>query len=90
MPQVHIKYFASVREALNVSSETVQTAAATVGELRAELMGRSGGYAQALGDGANGVALRAAYQQTLCDWHTPFDLLASSHEVAFFPPVTGG
>ena len=38
--QVHIKYFASIREALGRSSETWQTSALTLGDLRLALVQR--------------------------------------------------
>ncbi len=82
--KICIKYFASIREALEISSETCETAAGTVAALREELIARGGAYASAL---ARGKAVRVAVQQTLCDETT---VLTDGAEVAFFPPVTGG
>lgn len=84
MNQITVRYFASIREALGVGSESVQTTAATVGALRAELMGKSEAASQAL---AEGRAVRMALNQDMCDGAA---MLKSGDEVAFFPPVTGG
>ena len=83
---ITVRYFAAVREQLG-SSETVvlaETAARTVGELHAWLVGRSAVHAAAL-DLSKGV--RTACNQTLC---TAEQALQDGDEVAFFPPVTGG
>ncbi len=84
MTSVSIKYFASVREALGMSGEQVQTSAATVASLRDELIARGGAFAQAL---ARGQALRVALNHTMTEESV---LLSDGCEVAFFPPVTGG
>jgi len=88
--KITVKFFASVREALGTSSETVDTAdgVATVGQLRAQLAARGGAWEQALAGGDNGGrALRMAFNQVMCNADTA---LADGAEVAFFPPVTGG
>lgn len=84
MNQITVRYFASIREAMGTGNESLQTAAATVGALRAELMGKSEAAAQAL---AEGKAVRMALNQDMC---ADDALLKSGDEVAFFPPVTGG
>ena len=84
MNQITVRYFASIREAMGTGSESLQTAAATVGALRAELMGKSEAAAQAL---AEGRAVRMALNQDMCDGAA---VLKNGDEVAFFPPVTGG
>lgn len=81
---IHLKYFASVREAMGQGTETLQTTASTVGALRDELIARGGPGADAL---ARGKAVRVALNQTMCDETTP---LPDGAELAFFPPVTGG
>lgn len=81
---VQVKYFASIREALGMGSESVETAASTVGGLRDELIARGGVYAESL---ARGKAVRIAINQTLADESAA---LVDGAEVAFFPPVTGG
>lgn len=82
---VTVKFFASVREAVGASSETLELPAgvSTVGALRAHLAARGGAWEQALGS----PALRMACNQVMCGDATA---LADAAEVAFFPPVTGG
>ena len=82
--KMHIKYFASIREAIGRSGEEWETAAATLAQLRAELLARGGAYAEAL---APGRAVRMALNQVMVDEAAA---LADGAEVAFFPPVTGG
>ena len=62
--KVQIRYFASVREALDTSGETVDTGAATLAALRDELIARGGAYATAL---ARGKAVRMALDQAMSD-----------------------
>ena len=83
MKQLKIRYFASIREALG-PGESVQTEAASLGQLRDELIARGGPHAEAL---ARGKALRVALDQVMADESLP---LRDGAEVAFFPPVTGG
>jgi molybdopterin synthase sulfur carrier subunit len=83
--KIHIKYFASVREALNKSEEEMNTHASTVAGLRSELQSRNALYAQALD---TNKAVRAAVNQQIC--HDEDMALSEGVEVAFFPPVTGG
>mgnify|MGYP006149299987 FL=1 len=82
--KVHLRYFASIREALGTGSESIDTHAATLAALRAELAARGGAYAQAL---APGRAVRVALNQTMSDETA---VLSEGAEVGFFPPVTGG
>lgn len=79
-----VLYFASIREAAGSASETLDTKAGTVAELRAELCARGGAMAEVL---APGKAVRIALNQTLAHEHAG---LTDGDEVAFFPPVTGG
>ncbi len=79
-----VRYFASIREAVGQASETVDTPAKTLGELREALIARGAPYADAL---AKGRAVRMALNQTVCDDSAT---LSEGAEVAFFPPVTGG
>jgi molybdopterin synthase sulfur carrier subunit len=81
--EVRVLYFASVREVLG-HGETVSTDAATLGDLRSELIARGGAHAQALG---RQRPLRMALDQVLGDEAAA---LRPGAEVAFFPPVTGG
>ena len=82
--KVLVRYFASIREALGQGSETLDTAALTVGALRDELIARGGPHAATL---ARGKAVRVALDQVMSEEAQP---LREGCEVAFFPPVTGG
>lgn len=81
---ITVRYFASIREAMGTSSESLTTTATTVGALREELMARSEAAANAL---AHGKAVRMALNQEMCQ---SYAALKAGDEVAFFPPVTGG
>ena len=82
--KVTVKYFASIREAMGLSSEVLETAAGTLQELRDSLIARGGDAGQSL---ARGRAVRMALNQVMSDESAP---LTDGAEVAFFPPVTGG
>ena len=79
-----VLYFAWVRERIGLPRERVETQAATVNELVAELRAREERYDAAFADLAS---LRVALDQMLSDFDAP---LAGVREVAFFPPMTGG
>lgn len=83
---IQLRFFASVREALGTSQETVAVPAyvQTVGDVRAYLRNRGGAWEHTL---AEGRALRMAYNQQMTDAGTR---ITDGCEVAFFPPVTGG
>ena len=81
---MQILYFAWVRERIGVPREEIETEAATVAELVAELRGREERYEAAFADTA---ALRVALDQELAEVS---DSLEGVREVAFFPPMTGG
>ncbi len=81
---IEVLYFAWVRERIGVPRESVETGAATVAGLVAELVARDERYALAFGDLAS---LRVAVDQELADFDAA---LAGVREVAFFPPMTGG
>ena len=81
---IDILYFAWVRERIGLAREQVDTQAATVAELVAELRAREERYALAFSDLS---ALRVAVDQDLTDFDAP---LAGVREVASFPPMTGG
>jgi molybdopterin synthase sulfur carrier subunit len=81
---MNVMYFAWVRERIGVPHETVETDAATVNDLIAELRAREDRYDAAFADIS---ALRVAIDQELSDFDAP---LAGVREVAFFPPMTGG
>ena len=79
-----VLYFAWVRERIGLPRERVETDAATVSDLVAELAAREERYAAAFADTS---ALRVAVDQVLTDFDAP---IAGAREVAFFPPMTGG
>lgn len=82
--RITVKYFASIREAIGLPGEQVDTAASDLAALRDELIARGGAHAANL---ARGRAVRIALNQTMADESAP---LTEGAEVAFFPPVTGG
>ena len=79
-----VKYFASIREAIGVPGEALNTSATSLATLRDELLARGGAYPEVL---ARGRAVRMALNQVMCDESAN---LVDGCEVAFFPPVTGG
>ncbi len=81
---LRVLYFAWLRERIGESAELLDTRAATVADLVAELRGREERYALAFSDMA---AVRVALDRELADLAAP---LAGVREVAFFPPMTGG
>ena len=83
---IQLRFFASVREALGVTQESVALPAGvtTVGDVRNFLRERGGKWAEVLADGKS---LRMAYDQEMTNANTP---IREGGEVAFFPPVTGG
>lgn len=81
---IDVLYFAWVRERIGLPRERVETSAATVSDLVAELSAREERYALAFADLAS---LRVALDQELSGFDAP---LAGVREVAFFPPMTGG
>ena len=82
--KVTVKYFASIREAIGVGSESVTTSAQTLAALRDELVARGAAHGQVL---ARGKTVRMALNQTMADEASS---LYDGAEIAFFPPVTGG
>ncbi|SMX40612.1 molybdopterin converting factor subunit 1 [Maliponia aquimaris] len=79
-----VLYFAWVRERIGLPRERIETQAATVADLVAELRAREDRYEAAFADLS---ALRVAVDQELTDFDAP---LSGAREVAFFPPMTGG
>lgn len=82
--KITVKYFASIREAIGTSSESIALEANTVLALREMLIAKGEPYATAL---AKGRAVRAALNQVMCEESALFE---DGAEIAFFPPVTGG
>lgn len=82
--KLDVLYFAGLREKVGVPRERIETDAATVDDLIAELCAMDDDHARAFADR---TALRVAVDQEL----TGFDAdLSDVREVAFFPPMTGG
>ena len=81
---INVLYFAWVRERIGLPKERVETDAATVADLVAELIAREDRYAAAFADLSS---LRVALDQELSSFDAP---LNGVREVAFFPPMTGG
>lgn len=79
-------YFAWVREQVGVGEETVDVPGdvTTVSDLMTWLAGRDDAYAAAF---AKADVIRAAVDQ---EHAQPDATIAGAHEIAFFPPVTGG
>jgi molybdopterin synthase sulfur carrier subunit len=84
--KLELRFFASLREALGVSQEsiTIPATVKTIAELRAHLIERGNPWSEVL---AEGKVLRCALNQHMVDANTA---LQEGAEVAFFPPVTGG
>ena len=81
---IEVRYFAWLRERIGERAETIETEAATVADLVAELKERSEAHALAFADMSS---VRVALDQELTDFDAP---LQGRREVAFFPPMTGG
>ena len=81
---IDVLYFAWVRERVGVPRERLETSAATVADLVADLIARDERYSAAFADL---TGLRVALDQQLASFDAP---LAGAREVAFFPPMTGG
>lgn len=84
--KLELRFFASLREALGVSQEsvTIPGDVKTIADLRRYLIERGNPWAEVLADGK---VLRCALNQHMVDANTA---LQDGAEVAFFPPVTGG
>ncbi len=83
---MRLVYFAWVRETVGCGEETVSPPAdvRTVGDLADWLSHRGAPYDDLF---AARDKLRLAVNQDYADWTAP---VATSDEIAFFPPVTGG
>jgi len=80
-----VLYFASLREALGISGESLPVPdAANVTALIESLRARGGAWAESL---AAGKRWRVAVNQNMVALDAP---LKAGDEVAIFPPVTGG
>ena len=81
---IDVVYFAWVRERIGIPKEALETSASNVSELLDELRQKEERYAVAFEDVS---ALRFAIDQQLGDLETSIE---GAHEVAIFPPMTGG
>jgi sulfur-carrier protein len=81
-----ILYFAWVRDLTGLGEEqvTVPDYVTTVGELADRLAAQSDGHRAAFADRSR---LRVAVDQVMATFDAR---VADAHEIAFFPPVTGG
>lgn len=84
--KLELRFFASLREALGVSQEsvTIPDNVKTIIDLRAYLIKRGNPWSEVL---AEDKVLRCALNHHMVDAST---VLEDGAEVAFFPPVTGG
>ena len=80
MTRVNVLYFASLRDAAAMGSESVETVAADLRGLYAELQARHG-FAMPID------RLRVAVDGAFARWD---ESLHEGSEVAFIPPVSGG
>lgn len=80
MPLVRLQYFALLREQRGLSTETLQTSAATAGALYDELRARHTFTLAA-------DRVRVAIDGDFASWETP---LREGVELVFIPPVAGG
>lgn len=81
---LELKYFASLRDQLNVSDESIEWQhMQTVAALKAHLSTRGETWSSLLNDQSIQVAVNQ---------HIAFDhsCINDGDEIAFFPPVTGG
>jgi len=84
--KLELRFFASLRESLGLSSESITAPAEvkTIADLRSYLAQRGNPWAEVL---ASSRVIRCALNQEMVSDATQ---LVEGAEVAFFPPVTGG
>jgi sulfur-carrier protein len=82
--KLHVRYFASLREALGAVETVSVIDGSTLATLRDQLIASSPRHAEVL---ARGRAVRGAINQVMA---AESAVIADGDEVAFFPPVTGG
>ncbi|USF87475.1 molybdopterin converting factor subunit 1 [Candidatus Endoriftia persephone] len=82
---IQIRFFARLREMLEVESEQMELAGmATIADVVEQLQQRGGVWQQAFG-GGNTVMMALNQEMASAE-----SAVADGDEVAFFPPVTGG
>ena len=84
--KIFVVYFASVREAIGVGSETIElpSTIGTVGDFIVWMRNRGPGYEAALNDD---LGIRAAVDRVHA---TPETSVSGAREIAIFPMMTGG
>ena len=84
--KLQLRFFASLREGLGLSEESVSVPSEvkTIADLRVHLIQRGNPWAEVL---SSARVIRCALNQEMVKDST---LLLEGAEVAFFPPVTGG
>jgi molybdopterin synthase sulfur carrier subunit len=84
--KLELRFFASLREGLKLSGESIITPSEvkTIADLRIHLIERGNPWAEVL---ASNKVIRCALNQEMVKDSTS---LVEGAEVAFFPPVTGG
>ncbi len=84
--KLELRFFASLRESLGLSSESITAPAEvkTIADLRSYLAQRGNPWTEVL---ASSRVIRCALNQEMVSDATT---LVEGAEVAFFPPVTGG
>jgi molybdopterin synthase sulfur carrier subunit len=84
--KIELRFFASLREGLGLSGESIATPSEIkpIADLRGYLAQRGNPWAEVL---ASGKVIRCALNQEMVSDST---VLVEGAEVAFFPPVTGG
>ena len=80
---IKVRFFAQLREQLNIDGLEISEQYSTVGELRDALQRRSALWQEQLASDKTLVAVN----QTIRDDNADLNV---GDEVAFFPPVTGG
>ena len=87
--QIHLRFFASLREAVGTSQETLELPAdvKTANQVREHLRARGGVWAEALADGR---ALRMAYNQQMAAYQAQHGVLLLTHlDVHAYPQAKG-
>lgn len=83
--KVNVRYFAMLREATGVESETIELP--EEGASLADLLAGIGGRSQSLGEFLTSRPLLCSVNQ---EYSGPERVLEEGDEIALFPPVSGG
>ena len=85
MGKVRIKYFSRIRETIGKTSELVEIKSKNIQELIEELQSKGEQYSVL--KGKDFIVYFAVDQNMVTDIKTSVE---GAHEIAFFPPMTGG